>query len=239
MSGEIITRRHLPHWYVPGAAHFVTFRLAGSLPQAVVDRLKGRKDRLLRRRPPDGTSVGQYRERVHRELFAAYDAQLDRGSGSRWLVRPPIAALVRKGLYHLHGEKYGLLAHTIMPNHVHVLFLPYDCPELPPDAELPVERIGETADKKSPLSSIMHSLKSYTAHEANRGLRREGAFWQHESYDHWVRDDEELERIVEYINANAVNADLAPRPHDWAWCSAHDRYLTDGDTSGWLALDNP
>jgi hypothetical protein len=26
--GEIITRGKLPHWYVPHAAHFVTYRLA-------------------------------------------------------------------------------------------------------------------------------------------------------------------------------------------------------------------
>ena len=55
----------------------------------------------------------------------------------------------------------------------------------------------------------MHSLKSYTANEANKLLRRTGQFWQHESYDHWVRDEDEMERIVAYINANAVKAGLA------------------------------
>lgn len=82
----------------------------------------------------------------------------------------------------------------------------------------------------------MHSLKSFTAHEANRVLKRTGPFWQHESYDHWVRDDEELERIVAYINANAVKAGLADRPWEFLWCSAHDRYLYDGDESGWLGF---
>jgi hypothetical protein len=67
-------------------------------------------------------------------------------------------------------------------------------------------------------------------------MNRKGQFWQHESYDHWVRDEEELERIVQYIEANPVDAGLAPRPHDFYWSSAHDRYLTDGDTTGWLAL---
>ena len=65
---------------------------------------------------------------------------------------------------------------------------------------------------------------------------RTGAFWQHESYDHWVRDDDELERVVAYINANPVKAGLADRPCDFSWCSAHDRYLHDGDESGWLAI---
>lgn len=80
----------------------------------------------------------------------------------------------------------------------------------------------------------MHSLKSYTAHRANEILGRSGGFWQHESYDHWVRDEGELERIVEYIGANAVNAGLADRPQGWYWCSAHDRLVRDGETTSWL-----
>ena len=84
------------------------------------------------------------------------------------------------------------------------------------------------------LAKVMHSLKSYTAHETNKFLARAGSFWQHESYDHWVRDDDELERIVAYINANPVKAGLAQRACDFFWCSAHDRFLHDGDQSGWL-----
>jgi putative transposase len=80
----------------------------------------------------------------------------------------------------------------------------------------------------------MHSLKSYTAHQANKLLARTGPFWQHESYDHWVRDEDELERIVAYINANSIKAGLADRAHEFCWCSAHDRYLHDGNESGWL-----
>ena len=53
---EKITRRILPHWYVPGAMHFLTFRLAGSLPAQVLEELRLEKERLLRRvgvlRPP-------------------------------------------------------------------------------------------------------------------------------------------------------------------------------------------
>jgi putative DNA methylase len=80
----------------------------------------------------------------------------------------------------------------------------------------------------------MHSLKSYTANKANAILGRTGRFWQKESYDHWVRDDDELERIVNCIRANPVKAGLCVRHEDWLWCSCQDRYLYDGDTSGWL-----
>ena len=59
-------------------------------------------------------------------------------------------------------------------------------------------------------------------------------FWQHESYDHWVRDDEELERIVAYIAANPVKANLVRQPQDWYFCSSHDRFLQDGSAEGFL-----
>ena len=84
----------------------------------------------------------------------------------------------------------------------------------------------------------MHSLKSYTAHEANKLLQRSGAFWQAESYDHGVRDEDEMDRVVEYIAHNPLKAGLAERPQDWFFCSAHDRFLTDGEVSAWLRWES-
>lgn len=40
LAGEVITRGRLPHWYVPGAIHFLTYRLAGTIPQSVLDRIR-------------------------------------------------------------------------------------------------------------------------------------------------------------------------------------------------------
>ena len=144
---------------------------------------------------------------------------------------PEISKIVADSLLFFHSERLDTGDFVAMPNHVHVLLLPNadDIGEC--DNQLVV---GESNDRASPLAKIMHSLKSYTAHEANRILRRSGSFWQRESYDHWVRDDNELERIVDYIRANPVKAGLVERHEDWFFCSCHDRYLTDGDTSGWL-----
>jgi putative transposase len=233
MTTAAIHRRNLPHWYVPGAAHFVTFRLADTLPTEVLADLRRRARQLLDREPASGVSRHEHRLRVHKQIFAEFDRHLDSNRDIDWLRDPRIAGMVRLSLYHLHGSKYDLLAYSIMPNHVHLLLLP---PVAAASDAAGDVACGEAADSESPLSTIMHSLKSYTAHHANKLLQRRGPFWQHESYDHWVRDDDELERIVNYINANAVNAGLAQRPQDWFWCSAHDRFLVDGDASGWLAF---
>jgi REP-associated tyrosine transposase len=72
----------------------------------------------------------------------------------------------------------------------------------------------------------MHSLKRYTAGQANSMLGLQGSFWQQESYDHWVRDGDELERIIEYIEENPVKAKLVREPQDWVFSSALDRQKT-------------
>lgn len=86
-----------------------------------------------------------------------------------------------------------------MPNHIHIVFMP----------------LKESKDKYYSLSKIMHSFKRHTAHEANLTLGRTGTFWQHENYDHFVRDDAELERIVKYVLYNPVKANLVKEQSDW------------------------
>ena len=62
MVEETFTRRNLPHWYVPGAVHFVTFRLAGTLPRHAQDELQREKERLL------GRKTAEHSTAMHRHL---------------------------------------------------------------------------------------------------------------------------------------------------------------------------
>ena len=67
---------------------------------------------------------------------------------------------------------------------------------------------------------INPSVRAFTAREANRILQRTGAFWQHESYDHWSRDLRQSEKIIAYIEENPVSAGLVQRAEDYRWSSA-------------------
>jgi putative transposase len=104
-------------------------------------------------------------------------------------------------LHYRHGRVYDLDTFCIMANHVHVLFTPLAKPD----------------GSYFALSAIMQSLKGYTARQANKLLNREGQFWQHESYDHIVRDAAELQRIRQYILYNPVKAGLVDNPEEWLW----------------------
>jgi REP element-mobilizing transposase RayT len=58
-------------------------------------------------------------------------------------------------------------------------------------------------------------LKGRTARACNLELNRNGSFWQHESYDHLVRDEQEMERTILYILNNPVKAGLVKEWKDW------------------------
>ncbi|HTN77601.1 MAG TPA: transposase [Pirellulaceae bacterium] len=239
-----LTNGDLPHWFRPGFAHFVTFRLANTLPITVLHALQREREERLLRPPPLGTDLWQHRANIHKRIFARYDELLDQSKSTRWLSDERVATMIRDSLYHLHGQKYELLAYTIMPNHVHVLLQPFASAmavQRPAHEQSRRDEASlECPDSTSPLTKIMHSLKSFTANRANELLGRTGRFWQKESYDHWVRDTEELERIANYIAANPVNAGLCSSPREWRFSSAHDRYERDQSECalvGWLRDD--
>ena len=197
-------QRNLPHIQPPGATLFVTFRLAGSIPTTVQRQLRQEAehtDRML-------AKIASPRERARqsyleqRRQFGKWDGALDTASsGPFWLGDPRIAKLVTNSLHHLAGRLYDLDAFCVMPNHVHVVFTP-----------LPKEDGTYHA-----LPAIMHSLKRYTARQANLLLGRQGQFWQHESYDHVVRDEVELQRIIRYVLNNPVKAGLITKWDEWPW----------------------
>jgi len=237
---EMVTRGDLPHWFVPGAAHFVTYRLADTIPIEVIGRLRAERELRVLLLGKRGAGSWDNKSRAHKQFFAAYDQYLDQCLGKRWLESQEVAKIIIDNLYHHHQTKYQLLEYTVMPNHVHVLLVPMDTDassvrhgadatnisisRMPTDLVFEQDYFSEEmTDTESPLAKIMHSLKSYTANEANRFLNREGRFWQRESYDHWVRDHEELERIAEYIAQNPVQAKLVSNAWDWHYGSAYDR----------------
>lgn len=145
--------------------------------------------------------------RLQKKFFGQYDDWLDRvGSGPAWLRESALAEMVAQEIRRLDGEHYDLLAHCVMPNHVHLLV---DCRRF--DAG------RDTRGHPSVLSHALHLLKGRTARQANQHLGRSGPFWQHESYDHFVRDEKELERIVQYILNNPVKAGLVENWEDWPY----------------------
>ena len=228
------SRRNLPHIQIPGATFFVTFQLAGSIPQHVLaqwrteklqfDREKSRLLRLQNDSRPAATQHRHFEEKNKhlewcRQWFRKFEKTLDDAqSGPVWLKDDRIAKEIAESLHYRDGKVYCLDAYCIMSNHVHAVFTPLAMQSSRTDL---VNSAEDTTQRKSlhynPLSSIMQSLKGYTARKANCLLGRSGAFWQQESYDHVVRDTSEWQRIITYVLNNPVKAGLVDRWEKWQW----------------------
>jgi len=223
-SGQFY-RRRLPHWQPDAATVFVTYRLANSLPEGVLAALREEQARLVKQPPRRGETEEQRTLRLSRQSFALVDKALATATdGVAWLAEPRVASLVQRNLWHWDGKRYRLHRYVIMPNHVHILIepLPIVAQAVSLQDPTPLAALeGKQADslRYVPLRKILQSLKGYTARHANKLLRRTGPFWQRESYDHWVRDQREYARIVNYIDSNPVNAGLCKLPEQWPWSS--------------------
>lgn len=197
-------RRNLPHIQPEGATIFITFRLANSLPREVVEKLKAEQEEIEKRigQIADREEQEEQLDQAQRRFFGKWDDALDSLTyGEKHLSNPQIADLVVESLLHRDGKVYDLEAFSIMPNHGHLVCSPLE----------------EAEGKYHSLSKIMHSFKLHTALEANKILGREGTFWQHENYDHYVRDEGELERIIKYVIYNPVKAKLVDHWKLWKW----------------------
>jgi putative transposase len=96
----------------------------------------------------------------------------------------------------------------VMPNHVHGVVIlcgrvgagfkpaPTSCEE-----SLPVEAVG----RHHSLSEIVRGFKTFSARGINNLRGRRGApVWQRGFYEHVLRDEEDLDRVRRYIEANPI-----------------------------------
>jgi putative transposase len=132
--------------------------------------------------------------------FLDLDRELDRAAeGPLWLRQPRIAECIFAAFRKAQKNHLANVhAYSVMANHVHVLLTP--C---------------------VPLPKIARQFKGATARQANLLLGLTGNyFWQDESFDHWIRNPGEWQKIRKYIEQNPVAAGLVEKPEDWLWSSA-------------------
>jgi len=114
-----------------------------------------------------------------------------------------------------HGNKMKCYAACVMPDHVHLLIQP-----------LPIQN-AESQGVHS-LSEILHSIKSFSAHEVNKVMKRSGPVWVDESFDRMIRSEADLHKTWNYIWNNPRRLELVGPTEDY-------RYLwtpAAGDTPG-------
>ena len=201
-------QRNLPHWFQVGAAMFVTFRCADSLPREVLLRMQREVEHWLSiKKLPLELAASSFGTKAphHQQLWDALTAAdrkefrkisdrlfhgaLDECHGKCALKQPELAKIVSDAILHQNGTAYHLDRFIVMPNHVHAI----------------VQFVTDGGK-----SIIGQSWMRYSARLINPLINESGGFWQPEPFDHIVRSAEQSAYLQGYVERNPANAKLRP-----------------------------
>ncbi|PYJ28601.1 MAG: hypothetical protein DME90_07305 [Verrucomicrobia bacterium] len=124
---------------------------------------------------------------------------------------PKERTIVLDSLRYLHNERYELFAACVMPDHVHLLIQPW-----------PKDDNEKGSVVFWPLSELMHSIKSFSAHKINEMEKKTGPVWEKESFDRYVRSDRDLQEKFYYICRNPWDSGVAKQNEDYPWIWTQD-----------------
>ena len=154
---------------------------------------------------PAGGSFRSHRRLPHFEKpWAIYAATI--GTKSRRCLSPTARTIVLDALRHFHNKRYELFAACVMPDHVHFLIQPW-----------PKENNNEGNIIFWPLSELIHSIKSFSAHEINKIENNKGAVWEMERFDRYLRSDRDLQEKFHYICRNPWDAAIVEENETYPW----------------------
>ncbi len=116
-------------------------------------------------------------------------------------------------------HSFEMIAYCVLTDHVHFL---WQMPEQESDYAMRIGLIKRRFSKKySPLyGETLQRTESQLK-------RRELTIWQRRFWEHFIRDEIDLGRHIEYIHYNPIKHGLLKRTVDWDCSSFHD-YVSDG-----------
>ncbi|PYL44537.1 MAG: hypothetical protein DMF42_00680 [Verrucomicrobia bacterium] len=133
------------------------------------------------------------------------------GTKSHRYLSPNARTITLDALRHFHKERYELFAACVMPDHAHLLLQPWP---------------KKNDDKRNvifwPLNELLHSIKSFSAHQINEIEGKTGAVWEKERFDRYARSDRDLEEKFHYILRNPWDSGLARQSEDYPWVWTQD-----------------
>ena len=155
---------NLPHWDQDGVIQFITFRLKDSLPASKLEELTELRTEISETDPFELEKI---------------DYWLNQGIGECLLKYEKVQEIIIDALNYYDGKRFDLFDYVIMPNHVHLIVIPYDDPD-----------------------KIFQDFKRYTARQINKLLNRKGELWQAEIFDRIIRSIKDYNERAEYIRQN-------------------------------------
>jgi REP element-mobilizing transposase RayT len=173
-------------------------------------RLQLAGDGILPSRTPPTTNTTEIVRYTKRRLphfekpWAIY--ALTMTTRRRSVLGPEARTIVLKAWRHFHNSRYELFALCVMPDHVHALFQPW-----------PKESNDNGDNGFWTLPELLRSLKSFTAREINRLEKKQGAVWEKETFDRYIRSDPDLAEKFSYIIGNPWRSRVVRQNENYAW----------------------
>jgi putative transposase len=215
-------QRNLPHFHHIGRSFFVTWRLHGSLPKEVIAAFKAERQAALdalktEKLTPDEAILAELAIQNH--YYLRFDDALDRSdTGPHHLKNHEMATTVIDKMKSYDGKYYTLEAYCVMSNHVHALFnFSIQLPEKEADFE---------EKNYVQLSKVMNLIKGGTGYTANKILGVKGSFWEKESFDRYIRNEEHRNIVVAYILNNPVKAGICKTWSDYPYSGGSTCFST-------------
>lgn len=202
----------LPHIQPKFAKYFVTFTLYN---QRIIDyykKIKEEREADFRTIPKDNLRKADIqRANKNKKHFNKFDKFINKlDSTENYLSIPECAEIFKEKLEKHNGSLYEILAYCIMPNHVHVLI----------DTEIQKNFLQEDNildTKYVTLGKIMQLIKGASSREINLHLGRKGTLWLRDYWDHYLRSDNNISGVVDYIKLNPVKAGLVKDWTEWKY----------------------
>ncbi len=122
--------------------------------------------------------------------------------------------------YVQYSHPFKTIAMVVLPEHLHVIWT------LPPDD---TDYAMRWRLLKTEFSRRIPKGEPRRPSQINKGER---GIWQRRYWEHLVRNEDDLQRHVDYIHFNPVKHGHVQRVQDWPYSTFH-RYVE----KGWLPLD--
>lgn len=114
---------------------------------------------------------------------------------------------------------FETVAFCLLPDHLHYLW------KLP---EGDADYSKRWASIKGQFSrEYLRSISQYGQVASSRASKGEVCIWQRRFWEHQIRDENDLQRHVDYIHYNPVKHGLVRNVEEWSWSTYH-RYVKEG-----------
>jgi putative transposase len=136
------------------------------------------------------------------------------------LTEEPVRLALREAIRSVRRDRpFQVDGWVLLPDHMHAIWtLPTDDPDYATRWRLIKAQVTQR------LGAAYRSPALMTTRRQAKG---QGSLWQHRYWEHWLRDDADVQRHLDYLHFNPVKHGLVSRAADWPWSSFH-RFVAAG-----------